>query len=141
MHKILYRSGPFSWNIRFLFQFSGNFYISELTNAGYTVLGIDLISFDGDKRRIEYNFQVENQSNKYKLHISERNVSGIGKWFALFQLVVCCMVKMLQRDVELKTICLLMWCLPINFYEYTYDINRHSCCMRWITFFLIYEIR
>lgn len=137
MHKISYRLGPFSRNIRFLFQFSGNFYISELTNAGYIVLRIDLISFDGDKRRIEYNFQVENQTNKYKLHISERNVSGIGKCFALFQFALCSTVKMLQRGVELKTICLLMWCLPFNFYEYTctYHINRHSCCMRWITFY------
>ncbi|XP_052681622.1 fibrinogen-like protein 1 [Crassostrea angulata] len=60
----------------------GNFFISELTNAGYTVLKIDLISFEGDKRRIEYNFQVENQTNKYKLHISERNFSGIDSFTA-----------------------------------------------------------
>lgn len=70
------------------FQFSEDYYIFELTSAGYTVLRIDLESYDGDKRRIEYNFHVENQTNKYRLHISERNVSGIRKYFASFQCVL-----------------------------------------------------
>nr|XP_022304371.1 fibrinogen alpha chain-like [Crassostrea virginica] len=55
----------------------GNQYISELTYAGYTVLKIDLMSFSGEFREIEYNFHVENITNKYKLHVSERSSSGI----------------------------------------------------------------
>ncbi|XP_078321973.1 uncharacterized protein LOC111111597 [Crassostrea virginica] len=52
----------------------GNQYISELTYAGYTVLKIHLMSFSGELREIEYNFHVENKTNKYKLHVSERSI-------------------------------------------------------------------
>lgn len=62
-----------------LFFVIGNQYISELTYAGYTVLKINLMSFSGEFREIEYNFHVENKTNKYKLHVSESSSSGIGK--------------------------------------------------------------
>lgn len=62
----------------------GNQYINELTNVGYTVLRIELTGFNGEMRHIEYNFNIENKTNDYRLHISERNVSGIG-WCKISQ--------------------------------------------------------
>lgn len=72
---ILYCWQNEGWNI---ISLPGNQYINELTNAGYTVLRIELTGFNGEMRHIEYNFNIENKTNDYRLHISERNVSGIG---------------------------------------------------------------
>ena len=57
----------------------GNQYIYELTVYGYTVLRVELTSFDGEVRQIEYDFNIEDKTNNYRLHISELSASGIGK--------------------------------------------------------------
>lgn len=72
---ILYCWQNEGWNI---ISLPGNQYINELTNAGYTVLRIELTGFNGEMKHIEYNFNIENKTNNYRLHISEQNVSGIG---------------------------------------------------------------
>lgn len=78
---ILYRWQIEGWSI---ISLPGNQYINELTNVGYTVLRIELTGFNGEMRHIEYNFNIENKTNDYRLHISERNVSGIG-WCKISQ--------------------------------------------------------
>ena len=57
---------------------AGNQYIYELTVYGYTILRIELTSFDGEMRQIDYDFSIEDKTNNYRLHISELSASGIG---------------------------------------------------------------
>ncbi|XP_052681392.1 angiopoietin-related protein 7-like [Crassostrea angulata] len=55
----------------------GNQYIHELTTVGYNILRIELTSFAGEVTQIEYDFSIDDKASNYRLHISERGVSGL----------------------------------------------------------------